>query len=218
MPSDRFAGAVSHPYLMSGLAYHTTSSPIHRGVFIAKRLLGRNLRPPVDAIIPLSEEASPGMTTRERVALQTQGAMCQSCHRVINPLGFTLENFDAIGRFRSQEFDREVDAQGEYVASDGQAVAFRGPRELAEFLAGSEEARLSMVRQMFHHLVKQPLAAHGPESMRKIADDWAEQGCTLRSLVHTLAILGLTPPPTPSSSASQALIPPPSSAKIAVAE
>ncbi|MCU0707001.1 MAG: DUF1588 domain-containing protein [Pirellula sp.] len=194
MPNDRWSGVVSHPYLMSGLAYHNASSPVHRGVFLAKRVLGRSLRPPVDAIIPISEDTAPGLTTRERVALQTQGAMCQSCHRVINPLGFALENFDAIGRFRTEELQKAVDASGQYVTTEGQQIEFRGVRDLANFLVQSTEVRESIVRQMFQYLAKQPIAAYGIERADQVESLWAEEGYTIESLARQLAVLAVQKP------------------------
>jgi hypothetical protein len=194
VPRAQWAGVLSHPFLTSSLAYHNASSPIHRGVFLAKRVMGRSLRPPVDAIIPISEETAPGMTTRERVALQTSGAMCQSCHRVINPLGFALEHYDALGRFRQEELQKAIDASGQYVTPDGDAVVFQGVRELSEFMVHSNEVQQSMVRQFFQHLVKQPLAAYGPEQAETIATAWASEGHTLQALARLLAILGIQKP------------------------
>ena len=89
---------LTHPYLMSGLAYRDSTSPIHRGVFLMRHILGRTLRPPQEAFTPLSPDLHPDLTTRERIALQTSPDGCQTCHIKINGLGFTLENFDAVGR------------------------------------------------------------------------------------------------------------------------
>ncbi|MGH7127383.1 MAG: DUF1592 domain-containing protein, partial [Planctomycetaceae bacterium] len=133
------AGIVSHPYLMTGFAYHSTSSPIHRGVFLARSVLGRFLKPPPEAVTPLAPDLHPDLTTRERVSLQTDSVSCRKCHGLINPLGFSLEHFDAVGRYREQEKDRPIDAAGFYVTQSGEAARFTGARELAEFLAGSEE-------------------------------------------------------------------------------
>lgn len=189
VPREQRSGVLSHPYLMSGLAYHATSSPIHRGVFLAKRVLGRSLRPPVDAIIPVSEAAAPNMTTRERVAMQTSGAMCQTCHRIINPLGYSLEHYDAVGRFRAEELGKTVDASGQYVTSEGDQIQFRGVREMAEFLAGSNEVHQSIVRQLFQYLVKQPLAAYGLEKTATLDEQFAADGFALKPLVRRLMIL-----------------------------
>ena len=60
-------GVLTHPYLMATFAYTATSSPIHRGVFLARSVLGRSLRPPPEAVAPLAADLHPDLTTRERV-------------------------------------------------------------------------------------------------------------------------------------------------------
>src|SRR5207253_2465340 len=117
-------------------AYTATSSPIHRGVFLARNVLGVSLRPPADAFTPLAPELHPKLNTRERISLQTSPKQCMSCHNVINPLGFTLESYDAIGRFRAQENGKPIDASGSFVTRSGNTAKFNGARDLARFLAG----------------------------------------------------------------------------------
>src|SRR5262249_11643899 len=82
------AGVLSHPYLLAASAYTAESSPIHRGVFLARGVLGQTLRPPPEAFTPLPAESHPELTTRERVTLQTRPQACVVCHGMINPLGF----------------------------------------------------------------------------------------------------------------------------------
>ncbi len=200
VPRDQRSGVLSHPYLLSGLSYHASSSPIHRGVFLARRVLGRSLRPPVDAIIPLSEAAAPDLTTRERVTVQTSGAMCQTCHRVINPLGFTLEHFDAVGRYRNEELGKAIDARGVYTTSQGDEVEVQGVREVAEFLSNSKEVHESMIRQLFQHLTKQPIAAFGVDRITDLKTEFEAQGFALKPLVKRLMLVSslqfLHPNPT----------------------
>jgi cytochrome c5 len=167
------AGLVSHPFLLSGLAYLEASSPIHRGVFVSRGLLGRGVKPPPIAVSPTAPELSPELNTRERVALQTSPEMCVNCHNLINSLGFALENFDAVGRYRSEEKGRPVDASGQYLQRSGRLVRFTGARELAQFLAESEETQRSFVRQLFHHMVQQPVLAWGPEAIDELSDAFA---------------------------------------------
>src|SRR5262249_51455243 len=133
-PGQR-AGVLSHPYLLATFAYTQASSPIHRGVFLVRNVLGRSLRPPPDAFAPRRAALHPKLTTRERVALQTRPQSCLACHGVINPLGFTLENFDAVGRYRDKENDRPIDATGAYQTRAGKVVKFTGLGDLATFLA-----------------------------------------------------------------------------------
>ncbi len=136
------AGLLTHPYLMANFAYAAESSPIHRGVFIARNLLGRTLRPPADAFTPLPADLHPDLTTRERVALQTRAAACMNCHGMINPLGFTLENFDAIGRYRARENGHTVDSSGQYEDTERQAYLLRWHRRPRR-LSGPQEQRIA---------------------------------------------------------------------------
>ena len=159
---DARAGVLSHPYLMATFADSASSSPIHRGVFLSRSVLGRSLRPPPQAQVPLSPALHPGLTTRQRVALQTGPASCTSCHGMINPLGFALENFDAAGRYRKEEQGRAIDATGTYEPPSGTRAAFSGARELATLLSGSQETHAALLEQLFPYLVKQPIRAFGP--------------------------------------------------------
>ena len=135
------------------------------------------------AVAPLDEGFDPAMTTRERVAFQTKETSCQSCHGLINPLGFGLEHYDAVGRFRAEEKDRPIDATGEYPAESGEAVRFDDARALAESLAASGEVHRSFVEQLFHYLVKQPTAAYGADELERLTAEFARQGCNIRTLM-----------------------------------
>lgn len=190
------AGLLSHPYLMATFAYTATSSPIHRGVFLARSVLGRSLRPPPEAFTPLAPELHPNLNTRQRVALQTQDRSCQVCHGMINPLGFPLEHFDAIGRYRDKEKGRAIDATGLYQTRAGAVVKFAGVRDLATFLAGSEEVHEAFVEQLFHYLVKQPVRAYGPQKLAELRRSFAANGYNVRKLmvqIVTEAALPLPP-------------------------
>jgi hypothetical protein len=189
LEADRRAGVLTHPYLLADFAYTATSSPIHRGVFIARSLLGRSLRPPPEAVSPLAPDLHAELTTRERVALQTSPQMCQNCHAMINPLGFPLEHFDAVGRFRGEEKGKLIDAAGAYRTTAGSEVKFAGARGLAAFLAGSEETHSAFVEQLFHHLVKQPIRAYGPETLPRLRKTFVANDFHIRRLVVEIMAL-----------------------------
>ncbi len=176
------AGVITHPYLLSAFAYTSTSSPIHRGVFVSRSLLGRTLRPPPEAVAPLAPDLHAGLTTRERVLLQTKAQACQTCHAMINPIGFSLENFDAIGRYREQEKDKPVDASGSYLTRTGETVQFSGPAELARFLANSPEVHNATVERLFHYLIKQPIRAYGPDTLRRLRDSFTKKEFNIQEL------------------------------------
>jgi cytochrome c553 len=188
-PEKSCAGILSHPYLMATFAYTASTSPIHRGVFLSRNVLGVPLRPPPEAFVPLPAELHPELTTRERVALQTRPEQCQSCHAVINPLGFTLENFDAVGRYREQEKGKPINAIGAYETRTGQRVTFNGVRDLANFLATSEDAQNAFIERLFHCLIKQPVRAYGPRTLSEMRKFFVEHNFNIRKLmVEMMAI------------------------------
>ena len=193
-PGQR-AGALTHPYVLAAFAYTAESSPIHRGVFLARGVLGLNLRPPQEAFSPLAPDLHPKLTTRERVALQTSPQACVTCHGVINPLGFALEGFDAAGRLRVADRGKPVDAVGSYQTRAGTNVSFTGAVELARFLADSPEVHAAFVEQAFHHLVRQPVRAFGPDKLDELRKEFAAGGYNIRKLLAAVAVTGALPPP-----------------------
>lgn len=195
---NRRAGVLSHPYLLASLAYTSASSPIHRGVFLSRSVLGRVLRPPTQAVAPLPPEVHAEMSTRERVALQTQPEACQGCHAMINPLGFTMENFDAIGRYREKDRDRPIDATGSYLTQSGEVEKFTNMKDLAAFLAASDESQSAFVKQLFHHTVKQPILAYGPTRQHDLQHFFAEHEFNIQKLFVEIVATSAAPPDEPS--------------------
>lgn len=186
------AGVLTQPYVMASFAYVDTTSPIHRGVLIARNMLGRMLRPPPEAFTPLPAEKHPKLTTRQRVALQTQPAACQGCHGMINPLGFSLERFDAIGKLRNRENGLAIDVAGSYQGRDGKPNKFFGARGLGRFLAGSEEAHSAFVEKLFQNMVKQPVRAYGTNALPSLEQSFAANEFSIRKqLVEIMAASAL---------------------------
>lgn len=187
------AGILTHPYLMAAFAYTGETSPIHRGVFVARGVLGLALRPPPQAVAPLAPKLQPTLTTRERVALQTKPTACLSCHAVINPLGFTLEHYDAVGRFREKDNAKTVNATGSYQTRSGKTVTFKGVKDLAEFLSESDEVHDAFVEQLFHHLVQQSIRAYGPRTLVELRQKFVDSDFHMRKLaVEVIAASALT--------------------------
>lgn len=119
------------------LAYNGTLShpdPIHRGVDINNRLLCAHLSPPAGEIPPLPDPI-PGQTNRQRVEGHTGDGFCGNCHAtLINPPGFALEGFDAIGRARSMDNGQPIDTTGTFEVQ-GQELTFQSISDLAQQLA-----------------------------------------------------------------------------------
>ncbi len=190
--ADRRSGILTHPYLMTGLAYYKNTSPIHRGVFVAKSLLGRSLKPPPIDVEPLEEEFDPSMTTRERVTHQTKEINCSGCHSVINPLGFSLENYDAVGRFRDTEKDKPIDSKTVYLSPTSDKVVFNGAKDLAKYLVNSPEAHRNFIEKMFEHFVKQPIYAFGPDVLDQMHVKFQQSNFNVQNLIVEIAVVAAT--------------------------
>lgn len=191
-PDPTRAGLLTHPYMMTRLAYHDSTSPIHRGVFLIRHVLGRTMRPPQEAFTPLSPDLHPDLTTRQRVELQTSPENCQACHTKINGLGFALENFDAVGRYRTKERNRPVDASGRYTNRAEKTIQFTGARSLAEFVAESEDAKRAFVSRAFLHFAKQPPAAYGADTLDELMKKFEQADMNVPALIVEIAVVVAT--------------------------
>jgi hypothetical protein len=134
----------------------------------------------------------PHMTMREKVAELTKSAACQSCHSVINPLGFTLENYDALGRFRTEDQGRPIDATSVYKSLAGEETRLSGARDLAELAAASPDAHRAFVDQLFQHTVKQPAAAYGPETAQNLTATFTKDEFNIQKLLVQIAVEAAT--------------------------
>ena len=188
-PAGQRAGVLTHPYLLAALSYKATSSPIHRGVFLTRSIVGRGLRPPPVAQAFDETSFEHGLTMREKVTKLTRSENCQGCHAVINPLGFSLEHFDAVGRFRTTDAGRPVDAASDYADEEGEVVRLAGARDVAEFAIASARANRSFIEQLFQHLVKQSPRAYGPDTTARLRDSFVASGYNLRQLMADIATL-----------------------------
>lgn len=93
----------------------------------------------------------PHQTTRERVAQHKEDPACAGCHELLDPIGLGLEHYDEMGRFRSEEGGRPIDASGALLNADFASEAFVGASELAQKLATSDVVRSCAVKQWFRY-------------------------------------------------------------------
>src|SRR5690606_19387437 len=115
----------------------TRTSPVKRGKWVLENLFGAAPPPPPADVPELEEgeEAALSGTLRERTEQHRAKAECAVCHNRMDPLGFGLENYDAIGAWRTKDGPFEIDPSGEL--PDGQS--FAGPGELKTILLGRQD-------------------------------------------------------------------------------
>ena len=113
-PESRRGGLLRHGSVLSVTAYATRTSPVIRGVYVLSNIFGAPPPPPLPNVPALDESTvSANLPMRERLAAHRKNAVCASCHRTIDPVGFSLESFNAVGQWRDYEGEGEpIDASG----------------------------------------------------------------------------------------------------------
>ena len=132
-PGSKRGGLLRHGSVLSVTSYATRTSPVLRGVLVLRNIMGAPPPAPPPDVPALDESTmAANLSMRERLAAHRANAVCASCHRTIDPVGFSLENYDAVGRWRDLEVENQpVDASG----------AVPGDREF-QGVDGLEEALL----------------------------------------------------------------------------
>lgn len=141
-------GLLSMPAIAALTSHPHRTSPVLRGVWILDAILGTPPPPPPPDVPELDEpaEGEPPQSVREMLADHNRNPACASCHARIDPLGFALENYDVLGRWRLEQGGRPLDASGQL--PDG--TQFEGPQEL-------KQALLQRKRPFLRNLAKRML-------------------------------------------------------------
>ena len=129
----RRAGLLGHGSILTVTSYATRTSPVVRGKYLLDNILGAPPPPPPPNVPPLVETGEGGQplaSMRERMEQHRANPVCASCHTRMDPLGFALENFNAIGKWRTMDGTSPIDASG--VLPDG--TTFAGPTEFRQAL------------------------------------------------------------------------------------
>jgi hypothetical protein len=121
-------GLLTQASILTVTSNPTRTSPVKRGRWVLEQILGEPPPPPPPNVpeLPSDEKAVTGGSLRERLEIHRKNPTCANCHAKMDPIGFALENFNAIGAFRSKDGEFPIDASGEF--ADG--TKFAGPAEL----------------------------------------------------------------------------------------
>jgi len=141
-PTQRL-GLLTLGGVMAGTATTNLTNPVLRGGFVVRKLMCRNIQLPVGLAVK-PPEAYTGKTARERFGKHSADATCRACHQYMDPVGLALENYDAVGLYRTSEkttiegvnYDTPIDATGSVPGIAGTAST---PVDLMKILATSEE-------------------------------------------------------------------------------
>ena len=139
-------GLLRHGSILTVTSYATRTSPVIRGKWILDNLLGTPPPPPLPDVPSLDDNTvSANLPIRERLAAHRANPACASCHDLMDPIGFSLENFDAVGRWRTTEERKPIDASGGLPDGStfvGVAALERGLLQRPELFAGAVAEKL----------------------------------------------------------------------------
>jgi mono/diheme cytochrome c family protein len=181
-PESRRGGLLRQGSVLSVTSYATRTSPVLRGVFVLRNVLGAPTPPPPPNVPALDESAvAANLPMRERLAAHRSNAVCASCHRTIDPAGFPLEHFNAVGQWRDHEVGGElVDASGTLPG----AGEFRGPDGLeTALLARPELFVATLTERLLTFALGRGVEYYDAPAVRKIVREAGKDDYRFSSLI-----------------------------------
>jgi hypothetical protein len=151
LPANERAGILTQATFLASHGHAVHPSPVLRGVYVIDRILCDTIEPPaiaVDTTPPSPEEHEGPTTNRERYAEHVNNAACAGCHDRIDSVGFALENYDSIGRYRTMDGTLPVDAKTTLTGTDVDG-ALEGGVTLATKLASSKQVQRCVTTEWF---------------------------------------------------------------------
>jgi hypothetical protein len=186
-PSERDGGLLGQGSILTAFATASESSPVQRGKLVRTRLLCQALPPPPPNLDTVLKPAAGGMTTREHFAQHSTNPVCAACHRMMDPIGFGFEQYDAFGRRRDQENGHAIDASGS-VVSDAGDVAFVGLPGLVDYLTtqAGDEVNACLVRYWSYFAFGSPGWDEDQCTYDTISQQAKLEGFALQSVVKSI--------------------------------
>jgi hypothetical protein len=194
----RRAGLLGQASFLTSTAGPVETSPTARGIFIREQLLCQqvpNPPPGVNTEVPEPTEALP-LPKRERMREHTENPTCASCHRLMDPIGFGLEHYDAIGRWRDAELVEvgsgksaktlplPIDSRGDIAGLSNSA--FAAPTELGRVLSDSHACQECIVKQAFRYAFGRVESAADRDTIRTTLAAFRESGFRFKELLLAL--------------------------------
>jgi hypothetical protein len=182
---DQRGGLLGNGALLATTSYPDRTSPVLRGKWLLNNIFGLPIPPPPPGVDTTLTEAKPGaapLTIRERLAQHRKDPSCASCHSVIDPLGFALENFDVIGGWRSvDESGQPVDATGT-TASGSKITGLTGLRAL--LLEQPDQFPRTVTEKLLAYALGRRVEYYDRPAIRRIVRDASAENYRWSSLIQ----------------------------------
>lgn len=168
-------------------SYPYRTSPVLRGAWILDSMLGTPPPPPPPNVPKLEEppEGASPKSVRERLTMHRSNAVCASCHNRIDPLGFALENYDVLGRWRDEDGGKPVDNSGELI--DG--TKFNGPAELKAVLIERKDLFVrNLASRLLGYALGRGLTLQDSCTVDQIVSQVRENGYSSQKLIEAIVL------------------------------
>jgi mono/diheme cytochrome c family protein len=182
--NEQRGGILSHASVLTVSSYPTRTSPVIRGKYILQNVLG-SPPPPPPPDVPVLDEAAIGatMSMREQLEKHRADATCAACHSKMDPLGFGLENYDAIGKWREKDGKFPVDSSG--VLPNGKT--FSTPAEMRGILTSQlPQFSRTLTEKMLTYAIGRGLKPYDNRTVDSINQELEKNGYKFQSLVHQI--------------------------------
>jgi hypothetical protein len=186
LPNASRGGILGHASFLTASANGVDTSPVVRGIYVMNKLLGYTPPPPPDDVPAIEPDVRGATTLREQLIKHRADATCAQCHNKIDPAGFALENYDAIGGWRDQ-YDRKlkVDASGKL--PDGKTFASNAEfRKLV--VAQDETFTRCLTRKLLTYAVGRKLNSSDRPSIDAIQREMKTPEAGLRDLIQAVVL------------------------------
>jgi hypothetical protein len=184
LTTNRRGGVLSQAGVLTVSSYPTRTSPVIRGKYVLQNLLGMPPPPPPADVPALEESAGPeSRSMREQLDVHRRNPACAACHRNMDPLGFGLENYDAIGRWRDMDGEFDVDASG--TLPDGQRFTTAGEMR-ALLVSQLPQFSRTLTQKMLTYALRRGLKPYDRRTVDGIQRAVAADGYHFRTMVHQI--------------------------------
>lgn len=178
-------GVIGMGSVLTSTSLPMRTSPVLRGVWILDALLGDPAPPPPPDAgeLPADDTMADGLTFREQLDIHRSATQCASCHARIDPLGFSLENFDAIGRWREKDANgKPIDSSAILMPGD---FAFSSPAELKALLvSGKQKFAQNITRKMLSYATGRGLEYYDEAVVARIVAKLEKEDYSMHTLIH----------------------------------
>jgi hypothetical protein len=181
------AGLLGAGAILAGHALPHRTSPTERGKFVAEMLLCRSVPPPPDDVPPLAPPAGPEVTLRQRLELHRTAPSCRSCHAKMDPIGFGMEDFDGVGRYRTMDGASPVDASGVLEGRGLDGSSFSGLAELGAALRRQPVLAPCLVSKVFARALGRSALNVDAAALEDLMASFVEQQHRFDQLLVSLA-------------------------------